>query len=590
VLADAADRGAVFAPVALWLAALDRALAALRDGGLDFAALRGVSGAGMQHGTVFWARGAEEALGRLDPARGLEGQLAPAAFSHPFSPNWQDASTARECGEFDAALAGGGGGAGPARLAAATGSSAHHRFSGPQLLRFRRRHPERYAATARVSLVSSFLASVLAGRIAPIDVADAGGTNLWDVRAGRWHDALLALAAGEEAAPGPATEDLRAKLGAVATDAGAAVGRVAGYFVARYGFSARCEVFPFTGDNPATMLALPLAENEAIVSLGTSTTLLMSTARYRPDPAYHFMPHPTTPGLYMFMLCYKNGALARERVRDAVNGVAAAGSPSAAAWLSDPGGPRSWVLFDSVAECSPPLGLPPAAPTGGDADPRGAPMRLGLFFPRPEIVPAVRAGVWRALYTPPPPGGAGAGGSLRLLADPPAAGDGWPVPAADVRAILEAQFLSLRLRSRGLVAAPPAEPPAAGPRPPPQPARVFVVGGGSRSRAAAGVCGQVLGGARGVFALAPGRGGGAAGAAALGGAHKAAWGVMRKPGERFDEFLRERWGRGGEDEEGFVKVDEGYCEGVWEQYGLAVEGLEMLEKEVLRVAGMEGEE
>jgi xylulokinase len=595
VLTDPADPGAVFAPVGLWLAALDRALASLRAAGLDFAAVRAVAGAGMQHGTVFWARGADEALRALDPEAGLEEQLGPRAFSHPFSPNWQDASTQRECIEFNAALSGsGGGGSGPARLAAATGSSAHHRFSGPQLLKFRRRHPERYAATARVSLVSSFLASVLAGTIAPIDVADVGGTNLWDIRAGCWHDALLALTAGEDA-PGPATDDLRAKLGAVATDASVPVGRVAPYFVARYGFSPGCAVFPFTGDNPATMLALPLGPNEAIVSLGTSTTLLMSTARYHPDPAYHFMPHPTTPGLYMFMLCYKNGALARERVRDALNAAAAA---AAGPEPSEPVAAGSWTLFDAVAARAPPLGQPAArADGGGDAHPAAAPMRVGLFFPRPEIVPAVRAGVWRALYTPPPAESAATAGPLRLLADPPAPADDWPLPAGDVRAILEAQFLSLRLRSRALVTAPPPPPAPASASAarellPPQPTRVFVVGGGSRSRAATRVCGQVLGGARGVFALAPGRGGGAAGAAALGGAHKAAWGAMRAPGQAFDEFLRERWGREAEggDEGYLTKVAEGYCEGVWERYGLAVDGLDMLEKEVLRVAGMQGEE
>jgi len=47
----------------------------------------------------------------------------------------------------------------PYALACVTGSSSHHRFSGPQILRFEKLHPERYAATGRISLVSSFLAS-----------------------------------------------------------------------------------------------------------------------------------------------------------------------------------------------------------------------------------------------------------------------------------------------------------------------------------------------------------------------------------------------------------------------------------------------
>lgn len=67
------------------------------------------------------------------------------------------------------------------------------RFSGPQILRFHTKYPEAYKATARISLVSSFLASVFLGRIAPIDISDVGGANLWDIKNGRWHEDLLAL-------------------------------------------------------------------------------------------------------------------------------------------------------------------------------------------------------------------------------------------------------------------------------------------------------------------------------------------------------------------------------------------------------------
>jgi xylulokinase len=31
---------------------------------------------------------------------------------------------------------------------------------------------------------------------------------------------------------------------------------------------------------------------------------LMSTSEYKPDPAYHFMNHPTTAGLYMVSAAY----------------------------------------------------------------------------------------------------------------------------------------------------------------------------------------------------------------------------------------------------------------------------------------------
>jgi len=109
----------VFAPVALWLQALDTVLESLRKQGLDFSRIKGISAAGQQHGSVYWGRDAESMLQNLDPGKSLEEQLPPA-FSHPFSPNWQDSSTQKECDEFDAILGG------PEELAQATGSKAHH--------------------------------------------------------------------------------------------------------------------------------------------------------------------------------------------------------------------------------------------------------------------------------------------------------------------------------------------------------------------------------------------------------------------------------------------------------------------------------
>lgn len=122
--------------------------------------------------------------------------------------------------------------------------------------------------------------------------------NLWDIKAGAWNQKLLSLTAGSSD-----TSALKRKLGAadVPDDGGAVLGNISPYFVHRYGFNNSCSIAPFTGDNPSTILALPLRPSDAIVSLGTSTTFLMSTPHYKPNPAVHFMNHPTTAGLYMFM-------------------------------------------------------------------------------------------------------------------------------------------------------------------------------------------------------------------------------------------------------------------------------------------------
>ncbi|KAJ5579481.1 uncharacterized protein N7459_005466 [Penicillium hispanicum] len=509
----------VFAPVALWLQALDAVLGNLRAQGLDFGRVKGISGAGQQHGSVYWGNDAEQLLRNLDPAQSLEAQLQ-GAFSHPYSPNWQDSSTQKECDEFDENLGG------PEPLAQATGSKAHHRFTGPQILRFQHRHPDVYQRTARISLVSSFLASLFLGHVAPFDISDVCGMNLWNIQQGAYDDRLLQLCAGKFG-----VEDLRKKLGDVPEDGGLHLGCVHPYYIQRYGFSPECTVIPATGDNPATILALPLWPSDAMVSLGTSTTFLMSTPHYKPSPATHFFNHPTTPGLYMFMLCYKNGGLAREQVRDAVN-EALHDTPS-----------QPWANFDQIALQTRPMGQ--QSPTD--------PMKMGLFFPRPEIVPNIHSGQWRFTYD-------ASTGRLQETTQ------GWTTPHDEARAIVESQLLSLRLRSRGLTETPASGLPA-------QPRRVYLVGGGSKNRAIAKIAGEILGGVEGVYKLDVGDN-----ACALGAAYKAVWGMERQPGQTFEDLVGQRWN----EDEFIEKIADGYQEGVFEQYGKAVEGFEEMERQVMQ--------
>ncbi|KAJ5794527.1 Carbohydrate kinase FGGY N-terminal [Penicillium paradoxum] len=509
----------VFAPVALWLQALDGVLESLRKQGLDFRRVKGISGAGQQHGSVYWGQNAESLLRNLDSSKSLETQLE-GAFSHPYSPNWQDSSTQKECDEFDAALGA------PENLAQATGSKAHHRFTGPQILRFTRKHPDVYQKTSRISLVSSFLASLFLGHVAPFDISDVCGMNLWNIKKGAYDDRLIQLCSGSFG-----VEDLKQKLGEVPEDGGLHLGPVHRYFVERFGFSPDCTVIPATGDNPATILALPLRPSDAMVSLGTSTTFLMSTPAYVPDPSTHFFNHPTTPSLYMFMLCYKNGGLAREHVRDAIN----------ESLKDTPAQP--WANFDRIALQTAPLGQ--QKPTD--------PMKMGLFFPRHEIVPNISKGQWRFTYD-------SKTGSLKETTD------GWNSPEDEARAIIESQLLSLRLRSRDLTQNP-------GNGLPSQPRRVYLVGGGSKNKAIAQIAGQILGGVEGVYSLDIGDN-----ACALGAAYKAVWGIERQPGQTFENLVGQRWN----EDEFIERIADGYQKGLFEQYGQAVEGFEKMEQQILR--------
>lgn len=169
-----------------------------------------------------------------------------------------------------------------------------------------------------------------------------------------------------------------------------------------------CMVAPFTGDNPATVVALS-APGDAILSLGTSSTFLLSIPPSETPPkrftSSHLLSHPTTPDAQIAMLCYKNGGLAREQVRDRYAG-------------------RDWQRFNSLID---------ASGAGNDG-------YFGFYFPLPEIIPPSVQGEFFFRV------------DGRSIVSVPSIPD-----SSHPRAILESQFLSIRSRVAAIL--PPHSPP-----------------------------------------------------------------------------------------------------------------------------------
>ena len=274
------DPAVMVAPPQMWVAALELMFEALAGSGEDLSQLTAISGAAQQHGSVYLA--------------------ADGSFSRAVSPIWMDTSTADECREITEALGG------PAIVAQRTGSRAFERFTGPQIRKFYETEPHAYAETARIHLVSSFLASRLIDGDAPLDPGDASGMNLMDLEtANWWPDAV------EATAPGLVT-----RLPAVVPSTTIA-GRLAAKWQTKYGLPA-AQVVVWTGGNPSSLIGTGLVEEGAVaVSLGTSDTIfgVMQTPRVSSSGIGHVFGAPT--GDYMGITVFKNGSLARERVRDA---------------------------------------------------------------------------------------------------------------------------------------------------------------------------------------------------------------------------------------------------------------------------------
>jgi xylulokinase len=284
----------------MWAEALDLLFAQMKEDGVALGDILAISGSGQQHGSVYLNDRAAGALAKLDPQKTLVENLR-GIFSRPTSPIWMDSSTAAECAEIRKKLGG------IKATAQLTGSDTFERFTGPQTRKFYKTDPEAYAQTASIALVSSFMASLLAGKIAPIDHGDGAGMNLMDIRKKVWHPAALAATA----------PDLKRKLPPLA-ESWKVVGTVSSYFVKKFGLNPEAQTLAWSGDNPCSVVGLGLIrEGMVAISLGTSDTYFGSMKKCRTDAhgEGHVFGSPT--GDYMTLICFKNGSLAREKIRNA---------------------------------------------------------------------------------------------------------------------------------------------------------------------------------------------------------------------------------------------------------------------------------
>ena len=295
------DPTVVHAPPLMWVEALD-ALCAELQSAVDLSQVRAIAGSGQQHGTVYVNKTFKQRIASLNNKQALHEQLADC-FSRATAPIWMDSSTGAQCAALNEALGG------ADQVCARTGSVAVERFSGPQIKKFAEEEAARYVETDVIALVSSFIASILAGSVVGVDYGDASGTNLLDIEKRVWDsDALNCCGA-----------DLAQKLGA-AVDPRQSQGTISDYFVERFGFASDCQVFPFSGDNPCSVIGLGLVNpGMTAISLGTSDTLfgIFDQLPSEPSACAHTFVAPQND--YMLLLCFKNGSLAREQIRQQFN-------------------------------------------------------------------------------------------------------------------------------------------------------------------------------------------------------------------------------------------------------------------------------
>lgn len=242
-----------------WIAALQAAVAQLRDRHPEFAALRGIGVAGHMHGATL-----------LDADDRV---LRPCIL-------WNDTRSHAEAARLDA----------NPDFRAISGNIVFPGFTAPKLEWLRAHEPDIHARVARVLLPAAYLNLWLTGQHVS-DLSDASGTSWLDVGARDWSPALLD--AGH----------MRADQMPQLVEGCAPAGQLRDTLAAEWGLSQPVTVAGGAGDNAAAACGIgAMAEGQGFVSLGTSGVLLAARDGYRPAPdtALHSFCH-AVPGRWYQM-------------------------------------------------------------------------------------------------------------------------------------------------------------------------------------------------------------------------------------------------------------------------------------------------
>ncbi|PCJ60601.1 MAG: hypothetical protein COA79_08505 [Planctomycetota bacterium] len=282
----------------LWISALDKLFVEFKKAGVDFSKLKGIGGSAQQHATVYLNKKFKE---NWDWNEDLESTIKPL-LSIERSPIWMDNSTEKECHEINSSLSS------EDYAIENSGSVVTERFSGPQIRRFAKNFKNEYEQTSVVHLLSSFMTCLFVGHDCPMESSDASGMNLLNLNSMQWDESLV----------NSTDYELKDKLPEL-IDGNQVAGKIASYFVEKYGINPEASVVYFTGDNISSALGIGCDDSSmAVISLGTSDTLFLYNDSFQVN-VRNSNTFCHTNGGYISLLCFQNGAFARDKIRSDLN-------------------------------------------------------------------------------------------------------------------------------------------------------------------------------------------------------------------------------------------------------------------------------
>lgn len=202
---------------------------------------------------------------------------------------WNDSRTTKECDYLNNVI-------GKEKLSEYTANISFTGFTAPKVLWLKKNEPENYSKIAKLLLPKDYLCYRLTGEFAT-DVSDASGTLYFDVKNRQWSEEMCEILGIKEEWLPKVYESYEA------------VGTLLPEIAKELGVPETVKVAAGAGDNAAAAVGTgTVGDGACNISLGTSGTLFISSAKFGVDEnnALHSFAH--ADGSYHLMGCMLSAA------------------------------------------------------------------------------------------------------------------------------------------------------------------------------------------------------------------------------------------------------------------------------------------
>ena len=299
------NEGEANQPPRIFLAALEAVFADMKSAGLPMRGIVVCNTSAQQHSHTYMSRNARTIFGRLNVPGNTKSNLVTildGCFSLDIVPTWMTSDTKKQADSIRNFVGG------QERMIQLSGSNSPARFTGAIIRKIAEQFPESYQETEYIHLLSSLIPAVLTGNSrVPLDFGNACGMSMMDYASKDWSVKLVKAVA--DGLPGGESA-LRNKLLPIVSPY-TIVGRIATFFIERYGFSPDCRIIAGSGDNPQSKVLV----TGNLLSLGSSLVNMVPTDGKQLDMNGAANAMYDGIGRPFIFSCRTNGALVWDQLR-----------------------------------------------------------------------------------------------------------------------------------------------------------------------------------------------------------------------------------------------------------------------------------